>query len=172
LGECDPKKIFFKDFAAEYLEYSRANKARSSYERDETVIKKHLVPAWGERLLQRITAKDVENYKLSRIEKVTTSTVNRELDLISNIFHKAVEWGYLKEVPVAQMRKIKTGVQHFRYLAHEETERLLEACQQSPNPQLYVFVVTALNTGMRLGELTELEWKDVDFKRGKHSCGQ
>lgn len=30
LGVCEPKKILFKDFAAEYLEYSRANKAKRS----------------------------------------------------------------------------------------------------------------------------------------------
>jgi integrase len=166
LGVCDPKKILFKDFANEYLEYSKANKAKSSYERDDTVIHKHLITVWCKQNLQRITARDIENYKLCRVEKVTASTVNRELALISNMFRKAVEWGYLKEVPMAQMKKIKTGVQHFRYLAHEEIEKLLDACQQSPNPQLHVFVVTAINTGMRLGEITALEWKDVDFKRG------
>ena len=166
LGVCDPKKIFFRDFAAEYLEYSRTNKAKSSYDRDETVIEKHLVPVWGEYLVQRLTAKDIENYKLQRIEKVTASTVNRELALISNMFRKAVEWAYIKEAPVAHMKKIKTGVQHFRYLSHEETDKLLDTCKHSPNPQLHVFVATALNTGMRLGELTALEWKDIDFKRG------
>jgi integrase len=64
------------------------------------------------------------------------------------------------------VKKLKTGVRHFRYLSDEETEKLLDACKQSPNPQLYVFVATALNTGMRLGEITALEWKDIDFKRG------
>jgi integrase len=166
LGVCEPKKITFKSFAAEYLEYSKANKAKSSYERDRTVIQKHLLPVWGEQLLQRITAKDIENYKLGRIDRVMASTVNRELALISNMFRKAIEWDYLKMTPTAQIKKIKTGVRHFRYLSHEEAERLLESCRQSSNPQLHVFVATALNTGMRLGELTALEWKDIDLKRG------
>ena len=48
LGVCEPKKILFKDFATEYLEYSKANKAKSSYERDVTTIEKHLVSCCGE----------------------------------------------------------------------------------------------------------------------------
>jgi hypothetical protein len=48
LGVCGPKKILFNDFAIEYLEYSKANKARSSYERDVVIIQKHLVPLWGD----------------------------------------------------------------------------------------------------------------------------
>jgi hypothetical protein len=88
LGVCEPEEDLVQDFAAEYLEYSKANKAKSSYERDRTVIQKHLVPVWGEQLLQRITVKDIENYKLGRIDQVMASTVNRELALISNMFRQ------------------------------------------------------------------------------------
>ena len=38
LGVCEPKSVLFKDFANEYLEYSKANKAESSYQRDMTTI--------------------------------------------------------------------------------------------------------------------------------------
>ena len=47
LGVCDPKSILFKDFADEYLEYSKANKAKSSYESDVTIVEKHLEPFVG-----------------------------------------------------------------------------------------------------------------------------
>jgi integrase len=166
LGVCEPKTRLFKDFAAEYLEYSRANKARSSYERDVTTIRKHLVPLWGDFQLSRITAKMIEDYKLTRIELVVASTVTRELFTVKNMFRKAVDWGYLLRNQAEQVKKLKSGTPQFRYLSREEMVRFLDACRNSPNRQLYVLVSAALNTGMRLGELTALQWQDVHFKQG------
>jgi integrase len=166
LGVCDPKKILFKDFATEYLEYSKANKAQRSYERDVLTIEGHVLSQWGETYLFNLTAKMVEDYKVRRLVHVTAATVNRETDTIKNMFRKAVEWGYLKENPGTSVKKLRTGAPHFRYLAADEVNKLLEACSSSDNPQLHPFVATALNTGMRLGELTALEWKDIDFKNG------
>jgi integrase len=165
LGVCDPKRILFKDFATEYLEYSKANKARSSYERDMTTIQKHLVPLWGDLDLTRITTKMIEDYKGQRIERVVASTVTRELFTLKNMTRMAVEWGYLKESPAAKVKKLRSGTAHFRYLSGDEINALLVACRESDNPLLFPFVVTALHTGMRLGEITALEWKDIDFKR-------
>ncbi|MEW6532047.1 MAG: tyrosine-type recombinase/integrase [Thermodesulfobacteriota bacterium] len=166
LGVCEPKKILFKDFAAEYLEYSKANKAKRSYERDVLTLDGHVTPLWGDQHLCHLNPKMIEEYKARRLEKVTASTVNRELDTIKNMLRKAVEWGYLKTSPAEHVKKLRTGKPHFRYLAADEIEKLLGACGRSDNPQLYSFVAVALNTGMRLGELTALEWKDIDFKRG------
>jgi integrase len=165
LGVTERREIRFSDFAEEYLAYSKANKAASTFERDCFVIEKHLLPRWGDRILPRISPKDVEAYKLERLELVTAATLNRELFVISNMFRKAVEWGYLREYPLAGVKKIKTGLQRFRYLTRDEIDRLLKSSRESSNPQLYTFLVTALNTGMRLGELTALEWKDIDFGR-------
>jgi integrase len=166
LGVCEPKRVLFKELAAEYLVYSKANKAKRSYERDVLTLDGHVPPLWRDEHLFHVTPKMIEDYKVRRLECVSASTVNRELDTIKNMLRKAVEWGYLKGSPAEHVKKIRTGKPHFRYLAADEIEKLLDACRRSDNPQLHPFIAVALNTGMRLGELTVLEWKDIDFKRG------
>jgi site-specific recombinase XerD len=166
LGVCEPKRITFKDFAVEYLEYSKANKAKSSYERDLTIIQKHLAPMVGDLMLSKITVKQMENYKLKRLDEVEPATVNRELNTIKNLFRKAAEWGYLAQSPTADVKRIKTSQQPFRFLSVEEIELLLDACAAAGNPQFYGIVLTALNTGMRKGEILTLRWDKVDMKTG------
>ncbi len=54
-----------------------------------------------------------------------------------------------------------------RYLTDDERTRLLVACIESPWPRLYVFVLMALTTGARRGELLGLRWCDVDLVRAE-----
>lgn len=166
LGVCEPKRILFKDFAREYLEYSKANKAKLSYEPDVTIIEKHLVGFFGEVHISRVTAKRMEDYKRRRLESVDPATVNRELNTIKNFFRKAVEWGYLTQNPTTEVKKIKTPKQTFRFLSMQEIDLLLKVCAEMANPLFYGIVVTALNTGMRRGEIVNLRWEHVDIKRG------
>jgi len=52
-----------------------------------------------------------------------------------------------------------------RYLSDEERTALLEACQKSSNPCLYIVVVIALTTGARFSEIINLKWENIDLKR-------
>jgi len=50
-----------------------------------------------------------------------------------------------------------------RYLKPEEVKALFPSCSDHIRP----IIVTALNTGMRKGELQKLKWTDIDFKNRK-----
>jgi integrase len=156
----------------EYLEYSKANKSRSSYERDDSIIKLHVLPVWGDLDLSKITARRIEDYKVRRLEKVTAAIFNREFNTIKNMFRKAVEWGHLKENATQTVKWIKIGQTGFRFLSSEEMALLLRACSDMGNRQFLGIVLVALNTGMRKGEILRLKWKDVDLRRRPDTRGQ
>jgi integrase len=72
--------------------------------------------------------------------------------------------GWIKENPLNFVSKLKEPNGRIRYLSDEERENLLIACQDSKNPYLHTIVILALSTGMRLGEILNLPWSNVDFK--------
>ena len=152
------ERIPFSEMARLYLEaYSKPNKR--SWSRDELSIK-HLSFFFGNKYLHEITPLDIENYKVERKEKVCPATVNRELACLKHIYVKAMEWGKITTSPTSKIRLFKEKNQRTRYLEEEEIERLYEECSGHLKP----IIVTALNTGMRKGEILTLKWVDVDLR--------
>lgn len=66
-----------------------------------------------------------------------------------------------------RVRKLKEPQGRIRFLDDDERARLLASCKQSKNPHLYTMVVLALSTGMRKGEIVNLQWSDVDLQNGR-----
>ena len=77
------------------------------------------------------------------------------------------EWQWLYENPFKKVTKPKEPRGRVRFLDDEERFSLLKACKKSSNSYLYPFVVLALSTGMRKGEIINLTWKDVDLEKGR-----
>ena len=97
----------------------------------------------------------------------TPATVVRYMAALSHAFTIAVnEWQWVDDTPMRKVKKPTESRGRVRFLDDTERERLLTACKESPNTQLYICVVLALSTGMRQGELMNLTWKDVDLNEG------
>jgi integrase len=154
------KKIKLEVFAVEYMNYSKTNKSIRTYEKDVTSVMSNLVPFFKGKYLHEVVPKLVEKYKAMRKEKVKPSTVNKELSALNAMLNRAVEWGYIEKNPASSVKKLKEIMPVPRFLSLEECRRLLE----SATGHVYHIVATALYTGMRLSELLNLEWQDIDFK--------
>lgn len=117
-----------------------------------------LITEIKDKLLSEITPKGT---------KRAPSTVARYLSSLSPVFTVAInEWQWLEESPMRKIKKPKEARGRVRFLDDDERQRLLTACQESRNKQLYLCVILALSTGMRQGELMGLKWPDVNLRDG------
>ncbi len=152
------EKIKFEVFAQEYLEVHAKNKR--SYHSDVDRIKT-LHKFFGNRFLHEITPFAVEKFKTDRAKEVSGATVNRDLACLKCFFNKAIAWSrYSGKNPVKGVKLFKEQPR-LRFLEKEEIFKLLANCGEHLKPILIV----ALHTGMRKGEILNLRWHDIDFKR-------
>jgi len=151
------KKITFDEMVKKYLtDYAKQRDPRTA---------KLLLPFFTGYTLSQITTKLIAEYRNMRLKKVKPATVYQELALMRRMFNVAIkEWEWMRDNPVSRLSfSVGNKNARDRWLTLEEEEKLLNF---ATNPKwLRNLIVFALHTGMRRGEILNLMWKDVDFKR-------
>lgn len=99
-----------------------------------------------------------------RLEKVSKSSVRRELVILRHCFSLAKnEWGQLKLNPLEKLALPQESPPRSRRPTPDELERLLVAMAGLRNQLPRVVFEFALATGMRRGEILSIRWCDVDW---------
>lgn len=114
--------------------------------------------------LNSIKSKDIQNI-ISSNEALSTSTKNDTLIFIRRVFGYAQQMGYIKLNPVETIERfkdisIKTDKKNF--YEPEELKLFLKTIKDE-SFKYYAFYRLAAFSGMRIGEICGLEWKDVNF---------
>ncbi|MFO1306607.1 MAG: site-specific integrase [Burkholderiales bacterium] len=96
----------------------------------------------------------------------SAGTVRSYLSYLSSLFTIAVkDLRWCESNPVAQVTLPKPAPGRTRFLSDDERTALLASCRASEAPALYAFVLFALTTGARRGEIAGLRWTDLDLGR-------
>jgi excisionase family DNA binding protein len=151
-------KVEFRELADQYMEdYAKANNL--AWKRVKTCLK-NLCEFLPGCYLKDVSPLMIEKYKSKRLnEGIKPATVNRELSVLKRAFNLAISWDIADENPVEKVRFLRQPEPRERILTEDEEERLLEACTGHLKP----IVLTALKTGMRKAEITDLRWDQVDL---------
>ncbi|OVE79605.1 hypothetical protein BVY01_02025, partial [bacterium I07] len=105
-----------------------------------------------------IRAQDIEDYIAHRRNQgVSNATVNRELACLKRMYNLAIKWGEVKRNPVHDVDFLEEPPGRTRFLSEQECRRLIECSPDHMKP----IILTALCTGMRLGEILSLQWEQV-----------
>jgi integrase len=183
------EQMTFQEAGDRYLHHLEHVKRRkpSTLQDYGIILSKHLVPHFGSKSVDRITARHVAAYITAKTRSSNKTkdkgglgrkTIVNHLNFAHGVFAFALKHGWCTSNPVAATDRPET--EHtdpdIRFLSLTELEALLRvAASRATTPGEgedavavrghtdYALYLTAAMTGIREGELIALRWRDVDW---------
>jgi len=154
-------KIKFPTFGAIATRYIKeVSPFKKSFIKERYVILALLNESWIKDPINKITPLVIGRYRDKYLLKVSGSSVNRNLDVISTIFTTCKkEWGYPLENPVLSIRRPKKKEPRDRRFSDDELNKLIKGNRTLPI--LRTIIEIALETAMRQGEILRVRAEHI-----------
>lgn len=119
--------------------------------------------------LPAVTAADLAAWRDTRLTEVSGATVAREMNLLRSVLEAARrDWGWLRVNPITDVRRPRSPPSRKRGVTQDEIDRLTlafglgegDVAETAVNRVGLAFLF-AIETAMRSGEITALEWADI-----------
>ncbi len=154
-------KITVSSLISKYLaEHSKPNKAEKTYQND-IYFSKRILQRFGNKLLSDVSSSHISKFITDRRnDGVGDVTINHELRLLRHAYNLAIhDWELIDESPFTKIKIPSGDVKRVRYLSPDEEKKLMNALPQWLRP----IVTIARETGLRLSNVVNLEWNQVNI---------
>jgi integrase len=153
------------EFAPRFLDgYAKANRQKpSGIAAKETILRVHLLPAFGDKRLDEITSEDIQKLK-SEMEGKAAKTVNNVLSVLNTLLKVAVEWSVIDQMPCSIRLLPMVPPREAPFHDFDEYHRLIGAAK-GLNWRALLIVLLGGDAGLRCGEMMALKWSDIDLER-------
>lgn len=161
---------------AEYLEgwlseYVAPYRTEKTLKNHAMHIRNRIIPSLGKIELRKLTPQEIQRFynktaserKDGQLKPVSMSTINGTHRVLHAALERAVKLDLITSNPADRVEAPQPARFQPRVLTPEEAIVFLEAAKHSRH---HILVTLALFTGLRLGEMLALKWKDVNLSEG------
>jgi len=159
----DTPQYTFEQAAVRFLREYEGHKSYATHARHIAYWRSHLAG----RIISSLTTNDIRDALPTHVvrkhqanSKTTPATRNRYLSTLRRMLNLCREWGWIIAVPI--LRPEQEPKVRIRWITRDHALRLLDALARDWMRDITAF---ALATGLRAGEILNLQWENVDLPR-------
>jgi integrase len=174
-------KTTLNEYSQMWLQtYVMPNLSPTTYQSYNEKLNKHILPYLGSKRLDKIKPLDLDNLynflltkptnrkdNLGNFKTLSPASVHRVHEILSSIFNNALRWDLVPYNPCTKVVQPKYRRTKMSCYDEETSKRLINTLLAKAPIKYRCFVILAILTGFRRGEIVGLHWDDIDFKNHK-----
>ena len=142
--------------------------------RYECSIRSHIYPHFQNEIIDNLSPRDIQRWIKIIKEDVSpktqkplsSSSINTIIAILKLVFNYALDFEIIKYNPMARIKRLSIREEvTVKVFTREEQIKIENYIERLHDDEYFPFILT-LYTGLRLGELLALTWKDINIKTG------
>jgi len=156
----------------QYCQKTLAPKTQRSYKNQ---LEKRILPVLGyipiEKLRPQHIMSFIDNMQKQgkrfdgKPAKISGASAEYSFRVLSSMLQDAVQWQVISSNPCARVKPPTAKATPINILNENEIQKMLAVLGDEPL-KYRMLVMLAIDSGLRLGEIMGLQWKDLDMERG------
>lgn len=164
----------YQQWLKEWLEsYVKPSAKQKTYIRYSEIVEQHIIPKLGSYnmeeltpiILQHFTTELLQSGNLKTGGGLSANSVNAIISVIQNSLKVARAMEIVSEYSADKIKRPKVREKQVTCFTPNEQKQIEQAILNGKKPKMFG-IILCLYTGLRIGELLALEWKDMDFQKG------
>lgn len=153
----------FEQITNEWLEYKKSNIKKSTYSNYEYIVTKYLIPYLKNKKLKQLKKYDF-NCLIDKLSLELSPKTVRDIMCVLRAILRYIEEEYLYNLKIKKIQSPKQNSKNIIIFTKKEKNKIEQYCLQNNNIK-ELGILICLNTGLRIGEICALKWKNIDLDK-------
>lgn len=164
----------YKDWLNMWLDnYVKLTVKARTLQRYTEIVVLYLCPMFGEYEIDELSSIKIQRFVTELLEHgnkrtgkgLSASTINSIITIVQTSLQTAYNLGLTKKSFAGKIKRPRLNEKRIECFSVDEQKKIEKVIAKSKKPYL-IGIILCLYTGLRIGELLALEWKDIDYGNG------